>query len=104
IDDAALGGAKLSQKSMRDIEHAKQVGSEDVLPVLYHRPRVSGERVAAVDPRVIHQDLDWTDILFDEACDFAAADAFSDIEHKTVGLAASAADRIGGFRGRLAVY
>src|SRR5262249_61999074 len=100
IDDAALGGAKLSQKSMRDIEHAKQVGSEDVLPVPYHRSRVSGERVAAVDPPAIHQDWDWTDIFFDEACDFRAGVRPSYISPKTFGLAPRPPDPIGGFRAR----
>ena len=88
---------------MCDVEHAREVDRDDVLPVLDHGLGSAHHAVAAGDARVVDQDGDRADRGGGLFCHRRAGRAVGDIERKTVDGAAGVADQPGGFRGASAL-
>ena len=99
----AAGRTELRQEGVRDVEHAVEVDTQHLLPVLDDRLRIPGDGVAPVDAGIIDQDRDRTDLLVDERSNLAAAVALGHIEHQIFGLAAGFPDCRNGLRRSIAV-
>jgi hypothetical protein len=103
IDDAALGRAKRFEEGMRYVEHAVEVDRDDIFPILDHGCGLAGKRVAAVDAGIVDQDRNAPDPFAHGSRDRDAILALGDIEAKTRGAAAFAADFFRGLLGGLLI-